>query len=122
MFNIVDLPEPDGPIMAMYSPSQMERSTPRSTFTPTSPSLKVFSRFSIRIMGVGAIVYFVLLTVGFSVLLDAPALTGPRRSVFTDATGGDDGGAATGGEEAAAMLAGTAGRGAELVTVTGVLG
>ena len=33
----VDLPEPDGPMMATYSPSWMERLTPRSAATEMVP-------------------------------------------------------------------------------------
>ena len=37
MFIIVDLPEPDGPMIATSSPSWMSRSTPRRACTVTSP-------------------------------------------------------------------------------------
>ena len=37
MFIIVDLPEPDVPMMAIEDPSSMSRSTPRSAWTRLSP-------------------------------------------------------------------------------------
>src|SRR3954453_10023566 len=37
MFIIVDLPDPDGPMIATSSPSWMSRSTPRRACTVTSP-------------------------------------------------------------------------------------
>jgi hypothetical protein len=37
MFMSVDLPLPDGPMMAIISPGQISRSTPRSACTSTSP-------------------------------------------------------------------------------------
>ena len=33
----VDLPEPDGPMMATYSPAEMDRLTPRSAATAMEP-------------------------------------------------------------------------------------
>ena len=33
----VDLPEPDGPMMATYSPRRMERLTPRNAATEIEP-------------------------------------------------------------------------------------
>ena len=33
----VDLPEPDGPMMATYSPAEIERLTPRSASTERLP-------------------------------------------------------------------------------------
>jgi hypothetical protein len=36
-FIIVDLPEPDGPMMATYSLRRMTRSTPRSARTVSEP-------------------------------------------------------------------------------------
>jgi hypothetical protein len=38
MFMKVDLPEPDGPMMAKKSPLPIVTETPRSAFTTTSPS------------------------------------------------------------------------------------
>ena len=38
MFMIVDLPEPDGPMIATYSPASIDRSTPFSAWTSTDPS------------------------------------------------------------------------------------
>ena len=37
MFIIVDLPDPDGPMMATYSPEVMDRLTPRRACTTASP-------------------------------------------------------------------------------------
>ena len=37
MFIIVDLPEPEAPMMATNSPSRMVSETPRSACTSTSP-------------------------------------------------------------------------------------
>ena len=37
MFIIVDLPEPDAPMIATYSPGSTVRSTERSAATATSP-------------------------------------------------------------------------------------
>ena len=37
MFMAVDLPEPEGPMMATNSPRAMERSTPASAWTLASP-------------------------------------------------------------------------------------
>ena len=33
----VDLPEPDGPMMATYSPASMSKETPRSASTSNDP-------------------------------------------------------------------------------------
>src|ERR1700722_9425781 len=50
-FIIVDLPEPDGPMMATYSPRSMRRLTPRSACTCCSePMSYVFQRSSAAIM------------------------------------------------------------------------
>jgi hypothetical protein len=37
MFIVVDLPEPEAPMMATNSPSRMSSVTPRSACTSTSP-------------------------------------------------------------------------------------
>jgi len=37
MCSSVDLPEPDGPMIATFSPSSMRKSTPRSAATSLSP-------------------------------------------------------------------------------------
>ena len=37
MFISVDLPEPDGPMMATYSLRRISRSTPRSAWTISAP-------------------------------------------------------------------------------------
>jgi hypothetical protein len=39
MFIRVDLPEPEGPITATYSPRAMERLTPASAGTSSSPMM-----------------------------------------------------------------------------------
>src|SRR5882672_2093946 len=43
MLSSVDLPEPDGPITATYSPASMETSIARSACTSLSPSWKMRS-------------------------------------------------------------------------------
>src|SRR6185369_6274474 len=49
MFIIVDLPDPDGPMMATYSPSAMSRSTPSSAWTFSVPTSYVRRRLRIAI-------------------------------------------------------------------------
>src|SRR5262252_1329488 len=49
MFIIVDLPEPDGPMMATYSPSAMSRLTPSSAWTFSVPTSYVRWRLRIAI-------------------------------------------------------------------------
>src|SRR5260221_7584067 len=46
----VDLPEPDGPMMATYSLRSMRRSTPRSACTCSAPMSYVFHKSSVQIM------------------------------------------------------------------------
>src|SRR5512139_1486162 len=51
MFNMVDFPEPDGPMMAMNEPASMVRSTPaRARTIFSSPRTYVFSKPSMRMM------------------------------------------------------------------------
>ena len=50
MFMSVDLPEPDGPMIATKSPRSISNEMPLSTCTGTSPSRKSLTRFLISMM------------------------------------------------------------------------
>src|SRR5262249_22241626 len=51
VFIIVDLPEPDGPMMATNSPRAMSSDTPRRACTSMSPSVYTFRRSRMRMTG-----------------------------------------------------------------------
>src|SRR5580765_756377 len=46
----VDLPEPEGPMMATYSPRSIRRLTPRNACTCSVPIWYVFQRSSVQMM------------------------------------------------------------------------
>src|SRR3989442_1242983 len=47
-FMSVDFPDPDGPIMATYSPLRISASTPRRACTCSAPISKTFGDFDVR--------------------------------------------------------------------------
>src|SRR6185295_14965196 len=54
-FISVDLPDPDGPMMATYSPRSMAIDTPRRAWISSSPITYVFHRSAVWIRAIGSL-------------------------------------------------------------------
>src|SRR5262245_6611001 len=52
-FISVDLPDPDGPMMATYSPRSISTDQPRSAWISSSPITYVFQRSRVSISAIG---------------------------------------------------------------------